>query len=156
MKRFILFGLVLLASCAGRPKPDPARVELTRTHRELFEFMGLSKPAVDELCGKVEWVYDGIQKHKAEAPEAHAALEGVTARGNPRTHEEALAAHRNRFELLGLTPKTQKELEDAFTLVYEELRTPNPGERALKIRNLMKALPPCCDDNIFKRAGAGP
>lgn len=155
MKRFILFGLVLGAACASTPPPDPAREKLISTHRELFEFMGLSKPAVDELLGKVAWVYDGIQKHKADAPDAHAALEGVTARGNPRTHEEALAAHRKRFESLGLTPATQKELEGAFSLVYEELRTPTPSARALKIRDLMKALPPCCDDNIFKRAGAG-
>lgn len=153
MKRFLT--LILLTACANAPKPDPAREELSRTHRELFEFMGLSKPAVDELVGKVEWVYDGIRKHKADAPEAHAALEGVTARGNPSNHAEALSAHRKRFELLELTPATQKELEDAFTLVYEELRTPNPSPRALKIRDLMKQLPPCCDDNIFKRAGAG-
>jgi hypothetical protein len=47
-------------------------------------------------------------------------------------------------------------LEEAFSSVYADLRTPNPSERALKIRDLMRQLPPCCDDAIFERAGATP
>ena len=147
----ILAALLVLASCADAPKKDEKRDALSATHRELFEFMGLSKPAVEELCGKVEWVYDGIQKHKHEMP---AAME--PSRGNPKSYDEAMAAHGKRFDGLGLTPATKKELGDAFTVVYNDLRTPNPSERALKIRDLMKSLPPCCDDNIFKRAGAAP
>lgn len=149
-----LTPLLLLAACAAEPPRDEAREKLVTTHRELFSFLGLSAPAVDELCGKVGGVYDGMQKHAAEHPKEHAALAGVTQRGAPATREEAMAAHAERFASLGLTPGTQRELEAAFRGVYEDLRRPQPTERSLKIRTLMAQLPPCCDDNIFKRAGS--
>lgn len=140
---------------AAAPQGSP-RDALLAKHRELFTFIGLSPGAVDELLGKVAWVHDGIQNQARANPEAVRALQGVVQRGNPQNLEEAMTAHRGRFAALGLTAGTQAELERAFAQVYQDLHGTNPSARALKVRELMSRLPPCCDDNIFRRAGATP
>lgn len=152
----ILMTVLALAACSTTPKSDPEKDALIKKHRELFEFMGLSKPAVDELLGKVAWVHDGMKATKEKNPEAYHALEGITKRGNPKTEQEALARHADRYKMLGLTPATEKELCDAFVSVYRDLHSAAPSERAKKIQTLMAQLPPCCDDAVFERAGAKP
>lgn len=153
----LVFGL-LLAACASKPAApqDPAKEALLKKHTELFTFMGLSQRSTDELLAKVAWVYDGIKSKTEKNPEAAKALAAMVKRGNPKTEQEALKRHGDRYKMLGLTPETDRELSAAFSSIYRDLHSPNPSERAKKIQELMAQLPPCCNDNIFERAGATP
>jgi hypothetical protein len=153
MKPVISAAVLLLAVCAASPE-EGRHERLVEHHRALFAELEISEGAVEELCDKVAEIDAAIADHRRDHPEAHAALEGVTRRGRPRSYAEAMGAHRKRFEALGLSDGTSRELEQAFTGVYEDLKGPAPSARAVRIRDLLRQLPPCCDDNIFRRAGA--
>lgn len=130
----------------------PVRQDLVNQHRKIFLELGISKYAATEVAFAVAMVYDNIQKQKATNPDWDKMMDKVL-RGAPENLEEAVARHRNRFNKLGISKRARKELTDAFTLVYTKLHSENPDEMALKIKEMMKQLPPCCDDAIFERAG---
>ncbi|MBI5182839.1 MAG: OmpA family protein [Nitrospinae bacterium] len=131
----------------------PVRQDIVNQHRKIFLELGLSKHTANEVAFAVAMVYDNIQKQKAINPDWDKMMDKVL-RGSPKNLEEAVARHKNRFKKLGVSERAQEELTDAFTLVYTKLHSGGkPDEMALKIKAMMKQLPPCCDDAIFERAG---
>jgi len=165
---FLAVVVLVLASCAasrptevdrtGEPAPD-RNAELLRKHTEIWNLMGLSISAADELNGIVVAVNARMEENRREKPHAFAqAMEVKRARGE-MAHADYIANHERRFELLRISPPTQKELLAAADFTWKALHDPDlPPEKmrtAQTIQAMMKAMggpPPCCDDNLFVRA----
>ncbi len=151
--------LILAACAAGPSELDKRNQSLLRQHNEIWDLMGLSPKAREELNGIVLDVNTRMDHNRAASPEAWAAASAVK-RGQPKTREEYMAAHRKRFDALQIGESTQQELLAAADFTWTALQPGSdvPEEKrrtAQKIRDLMSALkgpPPCCDDNIFERA----
>lgn len=169
MTRFSALTLMLAAACASEPaKPDPAvearNAALLKQHTDIWNLMGLSQRAKDELNGIVVAVNSQMMANKKEDPEAYAKMSAVK-RADPKhfTHEDYAANHKRRFDALGVSPETQKELMASADFVWQALHDPAAAQKftdeqrktAGIIQDMMHKLagpPPCCDDNIFMRA----
>ena len=157
--RILYIGLIVfLGACAT--ETDKKNDALVKKHNEIWDLMGLSRSARDELNGIVIAVNTQIMKNKAERPEMMKELSDVK-RAEKLTHEQYIAKHKKRFDGLKISEPTQKELFAAAEFVWKALHstgedfTDEQRKTAQTIQNMMRELngpPPCCDDNIFKRA----
>ena len=146
----------------GQPaKPLAARNdELVQKHNEVWALMGLSQRARDELNAIVLGINTQIYKNRQERPVEFAQAMHVQRSSEPLTHEAYMGSHKRRFDLLGISQPTQRELLDSTDFIWQALHgdgkfTPEQRKTAETIRDMMKAMsgpPPCCDENIFKRA----
>jgi hypothetical protein len=156
------------AEAREEPSPEPALTadernqELLRIHSGIWSLMGLSPEATDELNSLVVSINTRVHENRDRYPEEFAKARIVKRSETPPTHEEYVASHKRRFELLGISKPTQEELFGALEFVWNALHDPDvPEEKreaALAIREMMKSMggpPPCCDENIFVRAGMG-
>jgi hypothetical protein len=151
-------GASQVLPATSTPALAERNAELLKKHSEIWELMGLSPRAQQELNDTVVSINTGIYEN--QRPDA---FEQATAKRNtesPLTYESYLAGHERRFALLGISEPTQAELLAALTFTWKVLHDPKiPAEQrevAEKIRDLMKSMggpPPCCDDSIFERAG---
>jgi hypothetical protein len=131
-------------------------------HGGIWNLMGLSQRATDELNAIVLSINKRVHENEDRYPEEFAKARVVKRSEAPPTHEEYVASHKRRFQLLGISEPTQEELLGALELTWKALHDPAvPKEQhqvAIEIRAMMKSMggpPPCCDDNIFTRAGMG-
>ncbi len=180
MTRFIALALLLPALCSCRSEPPPSspatatftetqkgdidkrNQALVKQHDEVWALMGLSANAQEELKGIVTAVNTQAMKNKFQGQTSeHAAA--VKRAPDPLTHDEFIASHRKRFDLLKISAPTQKELLGAAEFVWTALHdekapfTEEQRKTAQVIQDMMKKMkgpPPCCDDNIFQRAQA--
>ena len=139
---------------------EESNAALLKRHSEIWDLMGVSAGAKEELNETVVSINAGIHKSSSERPEA---FEKVTARrrsDGPLTYEDFVSSHKRRFALLEISGPTQAELLAALDFTWKALHDPEvPSEKreaAEKIRELMTTMggpPPCCDDSIFERAG---
>ena len=152
----------MTAAVSDKPLEE-RNAELLTKHTELWKMMGLSEKASAELNGIVTKVNTAIYENKGKKPEEFAKAMEVKRADHPLTHDEYLASHVKRFTMLGISPETQKELLAGVEFVWSALHdpkasfTPDQIKVAETIRDMMKGMggpPPCCDDNIFARAGA--
>jgi hypothetical protein len=134
--------------------------ELLGTHGGIWGLMGLSQEARDELNRLVVTINTAVHQNEQGSSEGFAKVREVKRRTTPLTREEYLASHLSRFQLLGISERTRKELLGALEFTWKALHDPTVPEEqreaAIKIRELMKSMggpPPCCDDGIFERAG---
>lgn len=152
---------------ASVPGTSPAEAlarrnaELTVTHNGIWDLMGLSVPARHELNAVVLQVNSQMASNRARNPEVYDKVFKETKRNEAVSHEEYVADHLKRWQLLGLSAGTQKELlgaaEFCWTALHDPAATLTEDERgkAEVIRKMMKDLggpPPCCDENIFEKA----
>jgi hypothetical protein len=151
---------------APSPEKAPTLEErnqaLLQMHSEIWSLMGLSQKATEELNEIVVSINTKVHENEHKYPEQFAKARAVKRSELPLTHEEYLASHKRRFELLGISRPTQQELIGALQFTWKALHDPavpeHRREAAIKIREMMKSMegpPPCCDDNIFVRAGMG-
>lgn len=163
LTHWIVPAILALPACSHEStedRPSERSAALVQQHDEIWNLMGLSKPARDELDKIVLSVNGQIEHNKAAHPEAIAAAKDVVRAQGEMTHETYVASHKQRFDRLGISAPTQTELLGAADFVWSALHDPSvPAEKrqvAEKIQAMMmKALngpPPCCDDNIFLRA----
>lgn len=164
-KRTVLLVL-LLAACSAQPPAKELKVsveqrnaELVQKHTEIWNLMGLSDHAKAELNGLVVAINTQMDTNRREKPDAYAEAATVQRAPGEQTHDEYIANHRKRFDALGISQPTQAELLGAAEFVWSALHDPAvPASQrvtAEKVQAMMKALngpPPCCDDNIFRRA----
>jgi hypothetical protein len=144
------------------PTLDERNQELLGTHSRIWNLMGLSPAATDELNGIVVSINTKVHENEEKYPEEFAKAREVKRSEMPLTHEEYVAGHKRRFALLGISEPTREELFGALELAWKALHDPDVPEEqrqaALEIREMMRSMggpPPCCDDNIFTRAGMG-
>ena len=175
MRRYpsiVVLCLLAVVSC----RPEPAKISdmqqaviedrnqaLIKQHDAIWDLMGLSPDARTELDGIVRTVNTQVMKNKlGEARKFDHIV--VKRAASPLTHDEFVASHRKRFDRLGITASTQKELIQAAEFVWTALHdkkasfTLKQREAAQTIQNMMRKMegpPPCCDDNIFQRAAVG-
>ena len=155
-------------SAEAREAPSPELTlgernhELLRVHNGIWSLMGLSSHARDELNGIVVSINTKVHENEERYPEEFARARMVRRSETPLTHDEYVASHKRRFALLGISIPTQEELFGALEFVWKALHDPavpeEQREAAIAIREMMKSMggpPPCCDDNIFIRAGMG-
>ncbi len=164
-----LIAALSFSGCGSTAASDAAAVdaaalaarndELVRKHGEIWKLMGLSPEATTELNGVVVALNARMAKNKAEHPEAFAAASDVSRAHGEMTHDAYIANHKKRFDALGISALTQAELIGAAEFVWTALHDPNvPAEKkktAETIRDMMKVMsgpPPCCDDNLIRRA----
>ena len=140
--------------------PQTQNHELVKQHTDIWNLMSLSEPAIEELNRLVVSVKTQVEKNKAENPSAFAEVVEVKRSQAPPTHQEYIAKHKWRFDLMKISEPTQKELLDALEFSWKALHAPDvePTQRkvAETIRDMMRSMggpPPCCDDNLFARAG---
>lgn len=165
------FALIFVVSCTSLPTATPeappapavsleeSNHALVERHNGIWDLMELSDVAKEELNAIVISLNSQIHKNRQERPEAFAEAMEVKRSHKPLTHEEYMASHTRRFNLLKISASTQKELLDAADFVWKSLHDPLvPDEKrqvAQIIRDLMTSMngpPPCCDENIFQRA----
>jgi hypothetical protein len=137
--------------------------ELTTKHNEIWDLMGLSAAARDELNAIVLRVNAGMMANRSRNPEEYDKVFKDSKRKESITHEQYVADHLQRWQLLGIGDSTQRELLAAAEFCWTALHdpdatlTPKEAENAEIIRTMMKELggpPPCCDENIFAKATA--
>jgi len=163
MRTFLIvsFGLAAFGCSSSSDKPkDPPMDESTKKlvdmHTEIWNLMKLSPAAQKELNGIVVGAKTQMEKNRASHPEMFKA---APKRQPKPTHDEYVAAHKRRFDALKISAPTQTELLDAAEFCWKALHDPSVPEAdratAKKIQDMMTKLggpPPCCDDNIFKKA----
>lgn len=163
MRTFILFASIVAVGCSSsngggskEPPTDEQTKKLVEMHTGIWDLMKLSEAAKKELNGIVVAAKTQMEKNKAAHPEMF--KEPPKRQAKP-THEEYTAAHKKRFDMLKISAPTQKELLDAAEFCWKALHDPSVPEAdravAKKIQDMMSKLggpPPCCDDNIFKKA----
>ena len=139
---------------------EERNAELLQKHGEIWELMGLSPVARAELNEIVVSINTSIHRNENEQPEAFKEAMAVKRSDKPPTYESFVSDHKRRFGLLGISGPTQTALLSALHFTWKALHEPKAPEEgreaAEKIRDLMKSMggpPPCCDDNIFERAG---
>jgi hypothetical protein len=158
---FILAMASLLAGTAlASPPLEERTAELLRKHAEIWDLMGLSASAQEELNATVVSINTGLHANQSQRS---AAFDQATLKRRsdaPLIYEEFVSSHRRRFALLKISAPTQLELLAALDFTWKALHDPEAPEEkreaAEKIRDLMKSMggpPPCCDDSIFERAG---
>lgn len=157
-------SLCLFAACSPSKKEGPSAARLEEENRKLVAFhtdiwimMGLSQAAQDELNKFVLGVNRNIQHNRHHnSGQFHAIQEKRDPNWRKQTREEYVKKHKERFDKLGISEATQKELFAAMEFVWRALHDPNVPEKdrevAKKIQEMMKQLPKCCDDSIFERA----
>jgi hypothetical protein len=137
--------------------------ELTAKHNEIWDLMSLSAAARDELNAVVLRVNAQMAANRARNPEVYDKVFKESKRRLDPTHDEYVTDHLTRWQLLGLTAGTQRELlqaaEFCWTALHDPAATLTAEEVATAeiIRRMMKDLggpPPCCDENIFEKAKA--
>jgi hypothetical protein len=145
------------ATTAG---PEARNAELLKKHGEIWDLMGLSAGAQEELNGLVVTIHEGIHEKSSATPEAFRQATAPRRSEDPLTHETYVEGHKRRFALLEISEPTQTELLAALELTWKALHDPEVSDEqrevAEKIRALMLSMggpPPCCDDGIFERAG---
>ncbi len=121
----IVLCLLAVASCRLEPGKitdmQQAMIEdrnqaLIKQHDEIWDLMGLSPEARTELNSTVRTVNTQVMKNKLG--EAHKFDHIVVKRtAGPPAHDEFIASHRKRFDRLGITASTQKELIQAAEFV---------------------------------------
>ncbi|MBI2930889.1 MAG: hypothetical protein HYY16_04505 [Planctomycetes bacterium] len=155
MRTSIASLCLFLAACGSAPRPKDEKADaLLARHAEVWKMMGLSENAQKELNSVVVSVHGNMEKNRSAHPELF-ALE--PKRAKQLTHDEFIAAHQKRLDALKISAPTQKELLKAAEFVWTALHDSNVSEKdrqlAAKIRDMMKmGPPPCCDDNIFRKA----
>lgn len=169
-----LWATLVLAACSTTPPDPPAEsradtattpaaqaraAALVQQHTEIWNLMGLSPAAIEELNGIVIALNAQMARHRDEEPAAYAELSAVQRAPGQLTHEDYIANHERRFDALRISPPTRAELLASAEFVWIALHDPDvPQEKrrtAEVIQGLMKSLggpPPCCDDNLFLRA----
>ncbi len=182
MIRILAFTLAAFvawsAGASPSPEPDPTTPapaetheeppatletrshELLAKHAEIWALMDLSESARNEIDGLVVAINAKVYENQHEHPEEFAKAVAVKRANKALTHDEFVAGHTRRFGLLGISEPTREELLAALELTWTALHDPDvPEEKrevAMKIGAMMRNMggpPPCCDDNIFERAG---
>ena len=147
-----------------KEKVDSDRDQLLLQHQEIWNLMQLSKSASDELQSTVDTVYQNIEMNKMNDSSF------MDRFNQPNRHEnfnveQYISSHKKRFDNLGLSENTKKELINSAEWVWNVLHNNDFNndtslnaqdlERAQIITQMMKDLngpPACCDDNIFLKA----
>jgi hypothetical protein len=139
---------------------EERNAELLKRHAEIWELMGLSAAAREELNHTVVAINTGIHENRNERPAAFKQATLPSRSDRPLTYERFVSSHKRRFALLKISEPTQAELLAALNFTWKALHDPEvPAEKrevAEEIRKLMVSMggaPPCCDDGIFERAG---
>ena len=145
---------------ADTPELEERNAELLTTHAEIWELMGLSESAREELDDTVVSINAAIDENENDPTELLKQAKVPRRSDRPLTYDAFVSSHKRRFALLKLSESTRAELLAALDFTWKALHDPNTPEEtrqaAEKIRNLMKSMggpPPCCDDNMFERAG---
>jgi hypothetical protein len=148
------------AEVSGQSELAERNAALLKQHTEIWDLMGLSPGAKQELNGLVLSINRGIYKNKTERPEAFEKALKPRRSDEPLTYARFVDGHKRRFSLLKISEPTQTELLAALDLTWRALHNPQVPEEqrevAETIRDLMKSMggpPPCCDDSIFEQAG---
>lgn len=155
-----LLALLVAGSAIASPPLEERNSELLKQHAEIWELMGLSASAQEELNAIVVAINAGLYANQGPR---QADFERATAKRRSDaslTYEEFVSGHKRRFALLEISEPTQTELLAALSFTWKALHDSEAPEEkrevAEKIRDLMKSMggpPPCCDDSIFERAG---
>ena len=139
---------------------EESNTELLKKHAEIWDLMGLSAGAKEELNETVVSINTGIHENRNKATEAFKQATVGRRSDRPLTYDGFVSRHKRRFALLKISGSTQAELLAALDFTWKALHDPEvPEEKrevAEKIRDLMISMggpPPCCDDSIFERAG---
>jgi hypothetical protein len=137
--------------------------ELTAKHNEIWDLMGLSHPVRDELNAVVLRVNRQMAANRSVRPEEYDRVFRESKRKENIDHDEYVADHLKRWDLLQLSAPAQQELLGAAEFCWTALHDPDAPltaderQKAEIIRTMMKELggpPPCCDENIFEKAKA--
>jgi hypothetical protein len=137
--------------------------ELTATHNQIWDLMGLSRPVRHELNAVVLRINTQMSRNRSRMPEEYDRVFKDSKRKEVITHETYVADHLKRWQMLQLSGAAQKELLAAAEFCWTALHDPAASltaeerQKAEIIRTMMKELggpPPCCDENIFEKAQA--
>lgn len=137
--------------------------ELTGKHNDIWALMGLSSAVKDELNAVVLRINRLMTENRAKMPEEYDQVFRDSKRKENISHEEYIADHKKRWAALALSAQAQAELLAAAEFCWTALHDPDATlsdeqrKTAEIIRTMMKELggpPPCCDENIFAKAGA--
>ena len=150
-------------AAAETSRIEERNAELLTTHAEIWELMGLSESAREELDDTVVSINAAMARNENDPTELLNQAKAPRRRDRPLSYDAFVQSHKRRFSLLKLSDSTREELLAALDFTWQALHDPNTPEdtrqAAEKIRNLMKSMggpPPCCDDSMFERAGMEP
>lgn len=101
-------GASRVLPATSTPALAERNAELLKKHSEIWELMGLSPRAQQELNDTVVSINTGI--HENQRPDAFEQATAKRSSESPLTYESYLAGHKRRFALLEISEPTQAEL----------------------------------------------
>jgi ElaB/YqjD/DUF883 family membrane-anchored ribosome-binding protein len=134
MRRSWIAMVLFAAGCSSaepgltpgqKPALEKRNAELAVKHDEIWNLMGLSKAAKDELNAVVARINTQMTENRARKPEEYDKVFKESKRKENITHETYVADHVKRWQTLKLSDGTQKELLAAAEFCWTALHDPN-------------------------------